>query len=212
MKKKKIGFIYSWTSIVIMFFLFFPIGIVLLIARLKKDKLAALTGAKVVKVLGWIFIFMALVFITGREGEGASQQIISGAIMFAGPGIVLLITASRMKKKAERMKKYIALIVNGHEYKLENIATATKYSYDLVRKDLQEMIDGGYLTEAYINEATKELIFNNQPTQNTHTTMKQETTSHTGSSRVAACPCCGANNMIAGDIGECEFCGSKVTA
>lgn len=26
--------------------------------------------------------------------------------------------------------------------------------------------------------------------------------------KIIACPCCGANNTIVGDMGECEYCGS----
>ena len=29
--------------------------------------------------------------------------------------------------------------------------------------------------------------------------------------KMVTCPCCGANNTILGDAGECEFCGSQLS-
>ena len=89
----------------------------------------------------------------------------------------------------------MAIIVNDQENMIDNIASATQIPYEIVKKDLQEMINKKYFTHAYINESTRELI------------VKQ----YTVPAATITCSCCGANNLVVGNIGECEYCGSKLT-
>ena len=71
------------------------------------------------------------------------------------------------------------------------------------------MIEKGYLKNAYIDEGMREVILpNHAPVpQNNVNAAANITQTHP---RIAACPCCGANNTIYGDMGECEYCGSPL--
>ena len=103
----------------------------------------------------------------------------------------------------------MSIIVNGNVRQLDMIASATGKSYDVVHEDVQKMIEKGYLKNAYIDEGMREVILpNHAPVpQNNVNAAANITQTHP---RIAACPCCGANNTIYGDMGECEYCGSPL--
>ena len=45
----------------------------------------------------------------------------------------------------------------------------------------------------------------------TNVSAKQEAPARTTTqTRVVACPCCGANNTVSGNLGECDYCGSPL--
>ena len=113
------------------------------------------------------------------------------------------------KTEAENVKQYLSIIVNGNVRQLDMIASATGKSYDVVHEDVQKMIEKGYLKNAYIDEGMREVILpNHAPVpQNNVNAAANITQIHP---RIAACPCCGANNTIYGDMGECEYCGSPL--
>lgn len=208
MEKNKVGWIFSWPMITIMVFIFWPVSILLLIGRIRRDKAAILTVAYLIRIAGWGLVGFSLLGIVVLFTEGFGDVMLC-FLLFGVPGIILIVMANQIQKKSDKMKRYIAIVINGQEYMLENIAAATQLSYDMVKKDLQEMIDKGYFTGAYINATTKELVFKHQPVE-----MIQGATAQPPKpqqpGRQSQCSCCGANNMIVGDVGECEFCGSKL--
>ena len=82
--------------------------------------------------------------------------------------------------------------------------------YDVVRTDVQKMIDKGFLKNAYINEGTREIVMTvNNNTDNTFF-QAQSNVATAQDVRVVACPCCGANNTVSGAVGECEYCGTPL--
>ena len=81
-------------------------------------------------------------------------------------------------------------------------------SYDVAKTDIQKMINKGYLKNAYINEGTREIILPNNNIQEQNGTVGNDAANV--ATKIVACPCCGANNTIVGDMGECEYCGSPL--
>ena len=75
--------------------------------------------------------------------------------------------------------------------------------------DVQKMIDKDFLKNAYINENTREVVLPSAAPANVNVAQPTGGVAPAAvQTRVIACPCCGANNTISGDIGECEYCGT----
>ena len=73
------------------------------------------------------------------------------------------------------------------------------------------MIDKGFLKNAYINENTREVVLPSAAPTNANAGQPISNAAPAAvQTRVIACPCCGANNTVSGDIGECEYCGTPL--
>ena len=165
-------------------------------------------GGKYMKGLGiGLFIFGAIGFV-GCASDFDLGGCVVAAVFILG-GLALITKAKKRRKEAERMKQYISIIVNGNVRSLDEIASTTGKSYDAVRRDVEILINKGYLEEAYINESTREVVL---PEFDKYSNLQksQSTTSTKVSARVIVCPSCGAKNTVAGDVGECEYCGSSL--
>ena len=205
----------SWAVVILVLFIFWPAGLYLLVKKLSSDKKAAIstTGGTGMKVLGIILIaFGSLAVLGCMSSEPSSEDVaplIMVLFMIAG-GIALLVKAKKIKKEAKSIKEYLSIIVNGNVRQLDSIATTTGKSYDVVYNDVKKMIDKGYLKNAYIDEGRREVVLPGDApvvTQNAATTTINASSAQT---KIVACPCCGANNTIVGNTGECEYCGSPL--
>lgn len=159
---------------------------------------------------GWgigLFVFGAIGFIGCASDYDLGGCVV--AIFFVLGGLALIIKANKRRKEAERMKQYLSIIVNGNVRSLDEIASTTGKSYDAVRSDVETLINKGYLEEAYINESTREVVL---PEVDMYSNLQknQSAVSTKVTARVVTCPSCGANNTVAGDVGECEYCGSSL--
>lgn len=202
--------LYSWPVIILIFILFWPVGLFLIIKKVSIDRKAGRSiGGQALKGIGiGLTVFGVIGFIgCVSDPEAASGVVV--AILFIAGGIALIFKGKKRCKEEESIKQYLAVIVNGNVLLLDSIAAATGKSYDVVKADVQKMIQKGCLKNAYINESTREIVISAsapsgcaeesgfvQPTQ---TTAKKVT-----------CPCCGANNTIYGGSGACEYCGSPI--
>ncbi len=214
----KIRAIYSWPAIILALCIFWPIGLFLLIKRVSLDKKTAMRGGKLVGLIGCISYGLAIIGLIACIGSSFSSEDIGLILFFAIAGFLLRRVAKKTKKEAEKVKQYLAMIVNGNVRQLDNIAAATGKTYAVVKADIEMMIKKGYLKNAFINESTREVVLpsaapvapaapvatpvaGNQP---------QAAAPVQQQARVVACPCCGANNTIYGATGECEYCGSPI--
>ena len=188
--------LYSWPVIVVLLFLFWPVGLYLLYKKAQSDKKTALTASKILNLLGNIFVVVGVITL-----------IVIIGIFYLAVGIVLKKFSKKLLASADNVKKYLAIVVNGNVRQLDSISAAVGKPYDVVKKDLQKLIDDGYLKNAYINESTREIVL----AQPSVTVNISDATMETSSTRVVSCPCCGANNTISGSVGECEYCGSPLS-
>lgn len=213
---KKVSFWYSWPAIILAFCFFWPVGLILLIKRFSIDKKAAISaGGKGMKGLGiGLIVFGAIGFMgCVSDPEAASGTWV--ALFFIIGGIALVSKAKKLKKEAESIKQYLAIVVNGNVRQLDTIASTTGKSYDVVHKDIQNMIDKGYLKNAYIDEGMRAVVLPNSvpaPQNNVSTVATNAVPVNVAptQSKIVVCSCCGANNTIYGDMGECEYCGSPL--
>ncbi len=209
----KISPLYSWPVIIIAFVIFWPVGLFLLIKRFSVDKKSALTVSRsVLNTLGIFLIIFGGIGFAGCISDPEASGGVVVALFFVAGGIIMVLKAKKQKQLANNVKQYISIIINNNVTQLDSIALTVNKSFDAVKKEIIEMINKGYLKNAYINEATREVVLaNSAPTVNTYNqTVQHNTYSPAVETRVIACPCCGANNTITGAVGECEYCGSAL--
>lgn len=209
MEKK--GTKWGWT--IFWLIVFWPVGLFLVFKKLASDKSVLMSGKTGgISAAGWILAvigvsgFLSAIFNPEADPSGAAL----GLIMIAG-GAVILKKASNTKRTAIRYKKYIDLVVNQNVRSLDDIASSAGVSYDIAVKDLQNMIDLGYLRDASIHQDTREIILY----QYVPVLYAQESTNAQASAQEVAvkCPGCGANNVVlVGKVSECEYCGTPINA
>ncbi|MBQ8804110.1 MAG: hypothetical protein IJZ53_10785 [Tyzzerella sp.] len=208
-QNEKISVMFSWPVIIIAFIFFWPVGVALLIGRVSKDKKTAMSVGKIVNGLGIASYVIAAIGTLSCLSAGITGEDVGMILFFAIAGVVLQRVGKKMKNDAENVRRYLAIIVNGNETRIDNIAAAVGKSYDVSKADIQKMIDKGYLKDAYINEITGEIVLPNRIADIvTNVTEKIETEVQP---RVVVCKCCGAQNTLSSATGECEYCGSPIS-
>ena len=211
MNNNNISKLYSWPVIILALCIFWPVGLFLIIKRTSVDKKTAMASGKLIKGLGIASCCMAALGFLVCLSDGFDGTDVGMIIFFAAAGAALLYLANKIKKDADSVKLYLNIIVNGGERQLDSVAAATGKQYDVVKKDVQKMIDKGFLKNAYINENTREVVLPSAAPANMNVAQPTGGVAPAAvQTRVIACPCCGANNTISGDIGECEYCGTPL--
>lgn len=214
LKNPQISWWLSWPVIIAVTIGFWPVGIFLIWRRTVIDKQAAMISGTIIAIIGWIsIVFAGLAFVVTLV-EGIDSDAVIVIIFFTIAGVALILLARKIKKSAEKFRKYISIIVNRGETSISNIAAAIPTSYEIVQKDLQKMIDRGYFTGAYINEMSKEIILpEKQEGSNIIDKSIQANPNSTPETVVVKCNGCGANNKIVkGSVNECQYCGSPISS
>ncbi|MDR0405396.1 MAG: PCI domain-containing protein [Clostridiales bacterium] len=204
-----------WGWIVFWLIIFWPIGLFLLIRKFATDKQALMSGkTTALSTIAWFLMGIGgigVILMLSASGNigGAARGGILYLVMFIG-GISLHRKASKAKKTAEKYKKYIDIVVNQNTKSVDYIASAVGLPYDAVTKDLQDMINIGYLN-AYIHQGNREIVLQrHEPAQYAPVPAPGAAAPRTIAAR---CPGCGANNVIAvGGVSECEYCGTPLSA
>ena len=217
-----LGGIYSWPAIIIAFIIFWPVGLYLLFKKVSLDRKAAMkAGGKGLKIAGIVLIVIASLGMIGSFDNAGSIDVTVVVIFafFLLGGILLLLRANKISKDAKNVKKYLMIIVNSGERKIDNIASAMGKGFDDTKRDIENMISKGFLKNAYINISTREVVLPNAPVASSvasttnvsqQTTVRPTTTASYSrpvqAPQIITCECCGANNVVTGPIGECEYC------
>lgn len=210
MNNNNLSGLYSWPVIILALIFFWPVGLFLIFKRASLDKRTAMSsGGKGLKGLGIGLIAFGAIGFIGLVGssDGNAAGGIVAALFFVAGGIALIMKSKKMIKEAEGVKQYLNIIVNGGERKIDSIAAATGKPYNVVKNDIQQMINKEFLKNAYINENTREVVLAMATPAYSNANVQQQATAKT---RIVTCPCCGANNTISGNLGECEYCGSPL--
>ena len=202
----------SWGVIVLAFIFFWPLGLILLIKKLTTDKKSAFASASrgIMTTFGFILAAFGTIgfFATLSDPDGVGFAV---AFFFIAGGVALIIKSKKLKKETESIKQYLSIIVNGNVRQLDIISSTTGKSYDVVYKDVKNMIAKGYIKNAYIDEGMREVVLPSAaPIAPQSTSTTAPVNAAPVQTKIVACPCCGANNTIVGDVGECEYCGSPL--
>ena len=160
----------SWGVVIFLLIIFWPVGLYLLFKKISTGD--TLGEGKVLRVLGWMFIVIAIVYfflsesnlVVSENAESVESAIEAlrgvGSFFFIG-GVIMLIMAKRKRKKANRYRKYITIVENNRVRQIDSIASAFPTTYEKAHDDLQEMINKGFLEDAYIDESKREIILVN---------------------------------------------------
>lgn len=182
-------------------------------------------GGKGLKIAGIVLIVIASLGMIGSFDNAGSIDVTVVVIFafFLLGGILLLLRANKISKDAKNVKKYLMIIVNSGERKIDNIASAMGKGFDDTKRDIENMISKGFLKNAYINISTREVVLPNAPVASSvasttnvsqQTTVRPTTTASYSrpvqAPQIITCECCGANNVVTGPIGECEYCRSPL--
>lgn len=212
MKNKNIEVLYSWPVIILALLFCWPFGLYLIIKKVSVDRKAAIASSAIFMVFAILLYAMAGFWTLGALvclSEPADAELVViffvFALIFGLGGFALHKYSKKIKKTANEVKTYLAIIVNGNETNIDAIASAIGKNYSDAKVDIQKLIDNGYLKNSYIDEGRREVILPNQVPQNDNIT-----TAIPENSKIVTCHCCGANNKIHGEIGECEYCGSSL--
>lgn len=211
----------SWGVIILVLIIFWPVGLFLLYRKITGDKAAALKNSKVLNIIGWVFVALAIIYIfmaisgdlKTDKGSSVLELIMIALVFFGGGGAFMIYTAKKMKVNAEKCKKYIAIVINNNETSIDNIAAAVHLGYEQTTKDLQKMIDNGYFENAYIDVSNREIVLPNKNPIQTHSISKIQRNPPVNQPQITAVVCrnCGANNkVVEGQVCECEYCGSML--
>lgn len=206
----KVSFWYSWPVIILALCFFWPVGVFLIIKRVSTDRKTAMGAGKLIGGLGIASYCIAALGLLVCISDGFAGEDVVMILFFGAAGFALRKVAKKIKTESENVKQYLSIIVNGNVRQLDTIASTTGKSYDVVHKDVKKMIDKGYLKNAYIDEGMREVVLpNSAPAPQSNVNVATANAAPV-QSKIVACPCCGANNTIYGDMGECEYCGSPL--
>lgn len=178
----------------------------------KSSLMVNIIVGKISTVAGWVIAcFFGLITLTSifdNVKDGLSVVIF--CLFVTGLGILAIINGRRTKKRIKRFKQYIEIISNQNTTNFDDIAQLTGQSVDFVVSDMRGMVERKYFVGAYIDINAHEIVFKNRKNESAKTykvtTVPRET-------QAVVCKSCGASNQIVQDsTGECEYCGSAISA
>ena len=213
MNNNKYPWYLNWFTIIMALYLFWPVGIALIILRTKRNKggvFSGITNKKIYLITG------ALLVLFGFTRFDSSSTF---ALFMIVGGIVLIYYANTLAKKAQRNKKYIDMIINQRETSIDKISGMLNVKYDTVVKELKILQTLGVLNGAIINETTHSITMpytqqSHQTSQFNQNSMNPNLSTNNISQQApmseTACPGCGAKYTgQKGSVCTCDYCDSK---
>ena len=211
-----------WPVILLALVFFFPLGLVLLVLRIRSDRGAALVIGSILAFIGWGGVaFFGLFGCIGFSMAGHEER---GPIV-AGLGVILFgfsalgFIGSRLKARGNRVRRFVQLIINQGQTSIAAMAQILgRRDVDGVTRELQAVIDGGYLPgvgidyQSYTVQRTAPrpaVVFQPPPLPGSpQRPMPAGQVTFT-------CRACGANNAVSvvpGMAPRCEYCDTPVRA
>ncbi|WP_315115477.1 hypothetical protein [uncultured Clostridium sp.] len=170
-------------------------------------------------IIGWalaiMFGLMSLVGLTQLK-EGNAVVVLIFCLALTTYGISLIKKANKCKKLINLFRNYSTRLASDPIKSIDLLARSTGSTVDAVKKNIVEMINRGYFTNAYIDINRNCIVFQGetQPAQQqtSANTMKTPNNQPQQEYITVACGGCGATNkIIKGRVGECEYCGSQMS-
>lgn len=186
---------------------------------MNKSKASLAVSAIIEKIQIVAGLFWGGICVLSALGYMVSDEIFDfGTIImllfFAAFGFWVFSLGKKRAQMRQEFKKYVTQLSVDSSGSLENLASATGTSVDVVKKNLQFMIKKKFFTDAFINEQANQLVLPSmaQRVQQQPQTFQYAAPGAAQQELVACtCPCCGGMNKIAkGKTAECDFCGSPL--
>lgn len=198
----------SWAFIIFVTIFLWPLGLYFLNKKFHEENLSINVTSNMKKLalgLVAIGIFGAL---TPPPEQNPNQNVIGPMIFLILGGVAVFIFSNKLKQYSIKYQKYNAIINTEGVTSIDNIAATVQVPYEVVVKDLQDMISRDYFKDAYIDDASREVRLLNKTSQEN---IKTQSNKQEQEKVVVACNGCGANNTILkGTVGECEYCGKSI--
>lgn len=195
---------YSWTTIGIWLFFFFPVGIPLLVKKVTTEKDHYIQNGNGVKKLGIVILcFTVISIILYAAGElqltEDSNQVtvlISMFIMLPACGLFCMYKGRQISARGKRYDDLIPYLALNPYQNLDTLASELKIPLQTVIADLKYLMQVGYISNVYIDMPNRRLCVK-QVTPETFTVI---------------CPHCGGKNDIALNTpAKCEYCDSPIS-
>ena len=204
----------SWTFIIIMLVLFWPIGLLMIVNKMRVDRSTRFNCGRRLTTISYVLMGIGAILLISMV-TGGGFGLMTPALLFGAGGFFVYRHSQSTRNRVARYREYINLVVNLEQDYIDDIAWAVKVPYNEAVSDLQRMINEGYFADAYIDHAQRMIVFAEHVH---HHDMDIVTGLANGlanafaapaQDRITACTNCGANNRIfAGHLPECDYCGS----
>lgn len=209
----------TWV-IVLAFCIFWPAGIVLLIMRINSNKKSMFDGSTTTKICYAIGAILIL------AGLGTFSNSFFAGLFYTIGGAALIYYGNKNKKKVERYKQYIDLVINQGITSLDTISNTLNISYDISRNEILTLISKGTFKGARIDDVQRCIVTTNPVASAPRVGIEEFANSMSqlagslgmanggGSTEVIAkCPGCGGTMAaIKGQAVECDYCGKMYSA
>ena len=195
----------SMVAIVLSFWLFFPLGFVLLYIRLKDKHGKYYSITKILYWTGIVWSALGLFYVFASIGEKTfvKEYLPAGLFVFIIPGIICFYFGFKRNKKMKVYDKYMAYINTRRKSKIDGICNSVGVDYETGLRMVEEMINKGFIN-GYIED--DELIIKNAKQNTSDFVEEREEKKET---KVVKCKECGAKNtVVVGQTKECEYCGT----
>lgn len=212
MAKAPLSAFLSWPVLLFVFVLFFPLGIALIYARFRADKLHYPQNAYIVQIWGvvllcfaaiYTFVWLAGNFKTKSGTPPSFASVFTILLVMASGGVWLLCLARNMRRKGNRFAAYPSLIYKQNRTEWETLSAVLDTPVKTVLADLQEMLRAGLLPDVFLDMQTREIC---------RADVQIDVATKRTSLQTLVCPCCGAVNTIAAEgTAACEYCGSSIS-
>lgn len=174
------------------------------------------------QVFGWIItIFCGMIASVGAGTSGFKETVdvvmVTMFAVFTVLGVRLIIKGYKRKKLIKQYYDYSARLSADADKSIDLLSSSIGATVADVTKNISEMIALGFFPGAFLDTAHNRVVMQNekptvvQPT--VHTTINTPVQPEQTVKYVTVqCKGCGATNKIlAGTVGECEFCGSQIS-
>lgn len=195
----------SIIAILVAFWLFFPLGFVLIYLRLKDShgKFYALTKELYWTGILWGGFGLLYLGISIMENNFVNETLPAGLFIFIIPGAICFFIGNKRNKKIKIYDKYITYISSRRKIKIDGLCSSVGTDYETAIKIIEEMISKE-LINGYIEN--DELIMKNigQVSENII-----EGAIQNKETKIVKCKECGAKNtVVVGQPKECDYCGT----
>lgn len=209
-----------WGIIFISFIFIIPLGIYLMMSKLHNDIENMESNARKTAFVGWLLIGLAIMgAYVGVNANGENVDInrllvplVLYVLLLIGGGWAIIRNARKYQIIGLKYNRYMPVLRNSPDGKLDNIATKVDRTYEDVYRDLQILIHMNLLPDTYIDEPERMLVgpmFRKPTPDLTHQSM-QINPSMQIKPRAVKCLNCGGITEVKTEYGKCEYCGSPL--
>ncbi len=185
------------------------------VEKLEEDIWTNMGCGTILLIPGLIAIAIVIGYVGNSPMTNEVARAFIGPLVFIVLGVCCFVWAGMNSSELKEFKKYVAVISNDPSGYIPNIAATLGTSENVVKSNLEIMIQKGYFESAFIDENSNCIVFANiQTTQTapTSTNVSAKVPKVPGVEMVTVkCSGCGGiNTIVKGQTGECDYCGSAI--